>query len=187
MGKKIRINLLSVDSINQAINEIETYKNDFQRKVDTFRERLAEEMSNLAQASFNSARIDDILPGYGSSRNAEVTVDWNSKSDNITVVVADGKDAIWVEFGAGVYHNGSVGSSPHPQGVSLGYTIGGYVKKNKEDGYSKGSRDVWGYYGAGGKNGLVLTHGTPATMPLYNAMKTVSDKAVSIAREVFGN
>jgi hypothetical protein len=177
MGKKIKINLLSVDSIDQAIAELETYKKDFQRKVDILRDRLAEEITDLAQAGFSGAMIDDVLPGYGSSRNAEVTV-YHYGTGDITVVVADGKDAIWVEFGAGVYHNGSAGSSPHPQGAKLGYTIGGYGK-------GKGKSKVWGYYDASGKNGLVLTHGTPATMPLYNAMKTVSNKAVSIAREVF--
>lgn len=176
MGKKIRMTLNTSD-IERAIAELETYKKDFENKVNIFRDRLADEISDLAQAGFNSAMIDDVLPGYGSPRNADVFVYYYG-ADDVTVVVADGEDAIWVEFGAGVYHNGSAGSSPHPQGVKLGYTIGGYGK-------GKGKSKVWGYYGVGGKNGLVLTHGTPATMPLYNAMKTVSNKAIAIAREVF--
>ena len=179
MGKVIDIKLTSKD-IDRAIKELDTYKKDFLKKVDTFRERLAKEITDIAQAGFNSAMVDDILPGYGSSRTADVTVDYSS-TGNVTVIVANGKDAIWVEFGAGVYHNGSVGSSPHPQGSKLGYTIGSYGK-----GFGKGN--VWGYYAdPDGKTGLVLTHGTPATMPLYNAMKTISDKAVSIAKEVFGS
>lgn len=45
-----------------------------------------------------------------------------------------------------------------------------------------GKRKVWGFY----KNGsLTLTHGTPATMPMYNAMKTVCDEISEIAKEVF--
>ena len=178
MDKVISIKLTTKD-IDRAIKEIKAYKKDFLKKVDVFRERLAQEITDIAQAGFNSAMIDDILPGYGSSRTANVKVDFSSEGD-ITVVVANGEDAIWVEFGAGVYHNGSVGSSPHPQGTKLGYTIGGYGK-----GYGKGN--VWGYYtDPESKTGLVLTHGTPAKMPLYNAMKTVTDKAESIAREVFG-
>ena len=32
------------------------------------------------------------------------------------------------EFGSGVYHNGSVGTSPNPYGDDLGLTIGSYGK-----------------------------------------------------------
>jgi hypothetical protein len=80
-----------------------------------------------------------------------------------------------VEFGAGVYHNGSVGSSPHPKGVELGYTIGSYGK-----GYGKGR--AWGYYDNGE---LRITRGTPAKMPMYTATQSIINKAVSIAREVW--
>lgn len=180
MSKVIKIGLNSKD-IDRAIKEIEKYKKDLTNKVEKFRERVAKEISDLAQAGFNSSMVDDVIPTSpnGSSRVAEVTVDYSS-TGNITVVVARGEDAIWVEFGSGVYHNSSVGSSPHPQGATLGYTIGGFGK-----GYGKGK--VWGYYEVpGDKNTLVLTHGTPASMPMYNAMKTVSAKIVSIAKEVFG-
>ena len=178
MPKVIKIGLNTKD-LDRAIKEIDKYKVDFLKKVDIFRERVAKEITDLAQAGFNSAMIDDVLPGYGSSRSASVKVNFDSVG-NITIVVAVGEDAIWVEFGAGVYHNGSVGSSPHPQGTKLGYTIGSYGK-----GYGKGN--VWGYYtDPDGKTGLVLTHGTPATMPMYNAMKTVSAKVINIAKEVFG-
>jgi hypothetical protein len=95
--------------------------------------------------------------------------------DNLSVVIADGEDAVWVEFGAGVHHNGSAGSSPHPSGAELGFTIGGYGK-------GRGKRETWGYYEDGE---LRLTHGTPATMPMYRAVKTVCDELTNITREVF--
>lgn len=163
---------LNTKDIDRAIKEIEKYKQDFLRKVDIFRKRLAEELADDAQMGFNSAIIDDLT--NGSSRTPEVTVSVTDKGD-VSIVVADGKDAIWCEFGAGVYHNGSVGSSPHPRGVELGYTIGSYGK-----GYGKGK--AWGYYEDGE---LKITRGTPAAMPMYNAMKSVVAKAVTIAREVW--
>lgn len=179
MSKVITMKLTTRD-IERAIKEVEAYKRDFIKKVDIFRERIAQEITDLAQSGFNSSIIDDVLPRYGSSRTASVNVDWSS-TGNVTVIVAKGKDAIWVEFGAGVYHNGSTGSSPHPQGAKLGYTIGGYGKGH-------GKQNVWGYYEVpGDRDTLVLTHGTPATMPMYNAMKTISTKVTSIAREVFGS
>ena len=58
----------------------------------------------------------------------------------------------------------------------MGYTIGSYGK-------GLGKRKVWGYYRDGE---LILTHGTPATMPMYNALKQACDNIWSIAREVFG-
>lgn len=105
--------------------------------------------------------------------DVDVTV---TDKDNVSIIIANGEDAIWVEFGAGVYHNGSAGGSPHPKGSSLGFTIGGYGK-------GMGKKSVWGYYEDGD---LRLTHGTPAVMPMYNAVKTVCDNISAIAREVFG-
>lgn len=172
---KKRITLrLSESDINRAIREIEQYKRDFQDKVETYRKKLAEELAVYAQLNFGSAIIDDIVGG--TARKPNVTVDV-AEQGGITVVVADGEDAVWCEFGAGVYHNGSVGSSPHPQGKELGFTIGSYGK-----GYGKGN--AWGYYDDNEQ--LVITRGTPATMPMYNATLTVLQKSIQIAKEVFG-
>ena len=83
---------------------------------------------------------------------------------------------MWVEFGAGVYHNGSPGSSPHPHGAELGMKIGGFGKGN-------GKKEVWGFY----ENGeLKLSRGTPARMPMALAITTVCNDIQSIAKEVFG-
>ena len=163
---------LNTEDIDRAIKEVEKYKQDFLRKVDIFRKRLADELADDAQLGFNGAIVDDLT--NGSSRTPEVTVSVTDKG-SVSIVIAKGEDAIWCEFGAGVYHNGSVGSSPHPRGVELGYTIGSYGK-----GYGKGK--AWGYYEDGE---LKITRGTPAAMPMYNAMKSVIAKAVTIAREVW--
>ena len=164
---------LNTDDIERAIRELEKYKQDFQKKVDNYRKKLAEEIAVNASLNFGSAEIDDRT--RGGSRRPEVTVDVNDSGD-ISVVVANGEDAVWCEFGAGVYHNGSVGSSPHPYGSDLGFTIGSYGK-----GYGKAK--AWGYYDDGE---LVITRGTPASMPMYNAAQEVMKRAIGIAREVFG-
>ena len=118
--------------------------------------------------------MDDVIKG--NTRKPNVTVSVSERGD-IAVVVADGEDAVWVEFGAGVYHNGSPGSSPHPNGSELGFTIGSYGK-----GYGKAN--AWGYYDSDDR--LIITRGTPASMPMYNAAQQVSKEAISIAKEVFG-
>lgn len=173
MIKKVIRFSLSEDKIENAIRDLKQYQKQFISKVNRLRERIAESLANEAEIRFSKSVVDDLL--QSGSRTANVSVSVKNKG-NISIVVASGEDAIWVEFGAGVYHNGSVGSSPHPSGSSLGFTIGGYGK-------GMGNRDTWGFY----KDGeLRLTHGTKATMPMYNAMKIVCEKISEIVREVFG-
>ena len=173
MGKTVISFGLSVKEINRAIREVEKFKRDFERKVEEYRRKVAEAISNDAQLGFNGAVLSDVIKG--STRQPEVTVSVEERGD-ITVVVANGEDAVWVEFGAGVHHNGSVGSSPNPYGGELGFTIGSYGK-----GYGKAQ--AWGYYDE--NHNLVLTRGTPAAMPMYNAAEAVAKEAIKIAREVF--
>ncbi len=174
MGKKVIKFSLSDNDIDKAIDELKLYKQELQKKIDTYHKRIAEEISNMASLNFGSAVIDDRVKG--GTRKPNVTVDVQSRG-NILVVVANGEDAVWCEFGAGVYHNGSVGSSPNPYGNDLGFTIGSYGK-----GYGK--QTAWGYYEDGD---LIITRGTPASMPMYNAVQDVTKKAIEIAREVFGS
>ena len=172
MAKKVISFRLSEHDIDRAIRELEQYKQDIIRKTELLRKKIAEKLADEARSGFAGAIVDDLLRGGVKTAEVEVTV---NPGDNISVIIAKGKDAVWVEFGAGVYHNGSAGSSPHPKGSELGLTIGGYGK-------GRGKRQVWGYR----KDGeLKLTHGTPAVMPMYNAMKIVCDEIADIAREVF--
>ena len=175
MSKKvIRFGLGEID---RAIKEVQQYKTEFLKKVDIYRKRLAEEIATLASQGFASSTVDDAIHG-GSPRKADVQVSVSDKG-TVSVVVADGEDAVWCEFGAGVYHNGSVGSSPNPYGNDLGFTIGSY-------GEGRGKQQAWGYYtDPDSKTGLVITRGTPATMPMYNAAQEVLRKSVEIAREVW--
>ena len=172
MNKVIKIDL-STSGIDHALREIEKFKQDFLRKVDEYRVRIGEELRKESSLNFSSAVVNDTIQNGFRQAEVNVTV---SDDGTISVVVAEGEDAVWCEFGSGVYHNGSVGSSPNPYGQELGFTIGSYGK-----GYGK--QKAWGYYEDGQ---VVITRGTPATMPMYNAVMTVTQKAIAIAREVFG-
>lgn len=172
MGKKVIRFGLSAREIDRAIRELEQYKQDIIRKTNLLRERVAERLAELSRDGFAGAVVDDLLKDGQRTAQVDVSID---QRDNVTLVIARGEDAVWVEFGAGVHYNGSAGTSPHPKGSELGFTIGGYGK-------GMGKKDVWGFYEDGE---LRLTHGTPATMPMYNAVKTVCDEIAEIAREVF--
>ena len=174
MSKKVIRFGLNTKDINRAIRELQEFKQDFLEKVDTYRKRIAEEIAVNASMIFANSVVDDVIQGSPRRPDVQVTVD---ERGGISVVVANGEDAVWCEFGAGVYHNGSVGSSPNPLGTDLGLTIGSYGKGH-------GKQSAWGYYDEDGN--LVITRGTPASMPMYNAVQEVARKSVEIAREVFG-
>ena len=164
---------LSEQDIDRAIRELAQYKADFTQKVELLREKVAERLADEARSGFTGAIADDLVKGGQRLADVKVSVD---NRGSLTVVVASGEDAVWVEFGAGVYHNSSPGSSPHPSGVELGFTIGSFGKGN-------GKKKTWGFYEDGE---LKLSQGTPATMPMYRAMQTVCNDIKDIAREVFG-
>lgn len=179
MGKKTISFGLSEKEIDRAIREVEQFKRDFQSKCQELLRRVAERLAEEAQQGFNGAIVDDLTANTGSPRKASVAVRAENRGDYFAVV-ADGTDAVWVEFGAGVYHNGSVGSSPNPlAGNATGVpnppiAIGTFGENGK--------KKAWGFY----ENGeLRITHGTPAAMPMYNAVQTVSREVIEIAREVF--
>ncbi|MCZ9311795.1 MAG: hypothetical protein O0V67_00310 [Methanocorpusculum sp.] len=174
MGKKIISFGLSEREINRAIKELEQYKQEIIRKTELLQKKVAERLETLVRSGFSGAIVDDLLPDSGGQRQANVSVSLE-QNGNVSLIIANGEDAVWVEFGAGVYHNGSAGSSPHPEGSALGFTIGGYGK-------GMGKKSTWGYYE---ENELRLTHGTPAVMPMYNAMKKVCEEIAEIAKEVF--
>lgn len=166
---------LSTDGINQAIRELRDYQRFVIERTEVLRNRISEYIRDHAELGFDSSIGDDFVNGQ--MRMCDVDVETDDQG-NVTVVIANGRDAVFVEFGAGVYHNGAVGGSPHPLGAGLGFTIGSFGK-----GY--GSRNVWGYRDAGGA--LHLTHGVPATMPMYKALMAARNDLADIAREVFGN
>lgn len=175
MSRKVIQIGLSEQEVDRAIRELAEYKRDFLRKVDILRERIAERIANEAQTGFNGAVVDDLVNGGEKLANVNVSIG-SSVGGSITVVIANGEDAVWVEFGTGVYHNSTAGSSPHPRGAELGFTIGGYGK-------GLGKRQTWGYYEDGE---LKLTRGTPARMPIERAFLSVCNEIPGIAREVFG-
>ena len=176
MSRTITVDIFDPASIDKAIRELKDYQQWIQRKADELRERIAYFIARDASAVFNTAAAkDDLWEGVITGR-VEVTV--QPDGDNVTLVIASGEDAVFMEFGAGVFYNGSVGSSPHPLGAGLGFTIGSYSTY-------KPDKEVWGYNDIDGK--LHLTHGTPASMPLYKATMSVRQDIVQIAREVFNS
>lgn len=170
----IKITDLSEHEIEKAIKDIAKYKKDFENKCNELCRRLAKRIQEEAQVGFSGAVVDDLTELSGGARYASVVVTTESK-DNGYTVKANGEDAVWVEFGSGVHHNGAVGSSPNPYGLDLGFTIGGFGVN--------GSKDKWAFTEGGETK---WTYGTPASMPMYKAVQSAVQDIDKLAREVFG-
>ena len=174
MAKVIRFSL-SEASIDNAIDELDRYINDLGAKAETLAEKVAERIAWSASSGFSNAIADDIFTG-GERPNGNVSVSVE-QNGNVCIVLADGTDAVFIEFGAGVYYNGSAGSSPHPEGSRMGFTIGEYGK-------GQGKRNVWALPGST-NDAPILTHGTPAAMPMYRGLQDALSVIDELAREVF--
>ena len=166
---------LDVASIDRAIAELERYRNEFPARIRRLREMIAERIKWTAQNGFDNAMGNDIIIGELNENNyVHVFV---ANDDTMSIVIADGKEAIFIEFGAGVWHNGPAGDSPHPWGVQMGYAIGNYLGQMP----SKGVRNAWNIPGG------AVTRGTPAEMPMYRGAEEAIRSIEQMVREVFGN
>ena len=171
MAKRtININIFDSRGLDKAIQQIRQYQNSLNDKCAEFVRRLAEVGipvidENIAAAQGDSDKGHNTyikINSFGSYSQAELIVESNS--------------ILWIEFGAGVHFNGHLGSSPHPKGEELGYTIGSYGK-------GQGKNDFWFYYADSGE--AVMSHGTQATMPVYKAGLEIKRQVLKIAKEVF--
>ena len=178
MAKRISMKL-STDSIGKAILELNAYRAGLKAKADELRDLIAETIRWTAADGFSTALADDIIRG-GTPVYSNVSVSVSTSGD-VTVVMADGEHAIFIEFGAGVWYNGSKGQSPNPLNDQnhLGFTIGEYGK-----GYGK--KNAWGLPGSTSTN-PIISRGTPAAMPMYHGVQDAVANLVSLARQVFGN
>ena len=155
---------LNSKSISSAIEEVHAYRAWVERKTQELTRRLAELGAGEARVRFAGAQ-------YDGNNDAGVSVE---AIDGGFRLVATGGSVFFIEFGAGVYYNGT---EPYPEprpagGVGIG-----------EYGQGKGKRKAWGFYDDGGE--LVITHGTPAAMPMLHASRIMLQEMVRIAREVF--
>lgn len=167
---KIQVKL---GDLKTAIRAVNTYKESLPGKNRKFLERLGELGMDTAQVGFRTAQ-------YDGTNDVEVSLRWED-NDHL-LVVARGHAVTFIEFGTGSYY-----PDDHPLAEEKGAVRGGY-------GEGHGSQRTWGFYGEPGSNGqsvpgregLVLTHGNPASRSMYEASKAMRERIMEIAREVYG-
>lgn len=165
MRKTVITTGLSEKEINSAIVLLQNYKREFLEREKRLVEGLAEIGLKEASVRFTTAM-------YDGTNDVSVHLD---TTKNGYAIVADGKAVAFIEFGAGVYHNGSEPyPNPRPKGI---VGIGEYGKGH-------GKRKAWGYLDE--NNELVITRGNPAAMPMWYASEEIKNAVLKVAREVFG-
>ncbi len=180
MAKKTLKADLSVSSIRNLQRELEKYRDSLTYKCELLVKQLAEAGipvidENMAKAAFTVDK-KGIQSGADPQHYTQVKINTFGSYARADLIV-EGTELLFIEFGAGVYYNGSAGTSPHPKGEEFGYVIGSYGKGH-------GVQKVWGYYADSGE--LILTHGVEATMPMYKASLEIAQNVIKIAKDVFG-
>ena len=166
-----------LNHIQDMVNELERYKqwllNDACREIAL---SLSQSGERTADSSYNKAT--------GADKSHVISHDVVSVANGTAKVhfTLNGKDVMFVEFGAGIHYNGPVGETPHePLGentISVPTTIGSYPSRYRDrHGHSLGRLDSWHYMGK-------VTHGTKATMPMQNAIKAIKRGAKSSVKKV---
>lgn len=161
---------LNKKSIDKAIKDIEKYTKSIDDKIKQLLTSLAEIGIDTAKVTYSQGIVlhQNDLPKV---QESPIWVD-----DNHLQIQASGESILFIEFGAGIYYNTPVGTSPHPKGAELGYTIGGYGK-------GKGAKKGW-YYPIG-NDSYQFTHGTPSVPAMYEASKVMRQQITEKAKEIF--
>lgn len=158
---------LSTRGIEKAIKELKDYEKEIAEKTRRLVETLQAEGISVASAALVNIRGDSTNAGI-------VKYDVNANGDIVSAIIAlEGKDALFVEFGAGIVFN----PVEHPWAGKLGYGPGTYPSEHPPN---KGIFPGYWYYG-GGK----LSVGTEAAMPIYKASENARNTAIQRAMEIF--
>ena len=165
---------LSQRGIDTLLREIESY-------TVWLKERSQVLLDRLAQAGFEVASARFAKAAYDGTNDASVSME--TRSEGVRAVVAVGASVLFIEFGTGVTYPDN-----HPQAAELGMKRGEYGKGH-------GKQSSWGYYGDPGTNGVVktkkdgstvvITHGNPANMPMYETVKDLEAMLPELVKEVF--
>lgn len=165
---------LSQRGIDTLLREIESY-------TVWLKERSQVLLDRLAQAGFEVASARFAKAAYDGTNDASVSLE--TRGDGVRAVVAVGASVLFIEFGTGVTYPDN-----HPQAAELGMKRGEYGKGH-------GKQSSWGYYGDPGTNGVVktkkdgstvvITHGNPANMPMYETVKELEAMLPELVKEVF--
>lgn len=158
--KTIKVELTE-SSIDNAIDELRDYREGLKDRLKVF-------VENLVTAGVQVAKLW-VASGQGDGKNAFVNYLINPSGDIVKAeIFLKGKDAVFVEFGAGIHYNNG---NAHPKAAEFGFGVGTYP------GQTHAINPGYWWYRDDGKN-LHLSLGTQATMPMYHAAETIRNNLI---------
>lgn len=177
MAKRtININLFDSKSIQNAIKQIEQYRDDLPRKCQEICRRLVEEGVKVADVAINSVPIGKTITLTTDINPSKMGCKAMLKMTGRETRTEDGRtffSALAIEFGAGIYYN----SNSNPKSSEFGMGVGTFP------GQTHAFQDGWYYLGNDGN--WYYSHGVQASMPMYKASVALRQKIDSIIKDVF--
>lgn len=169
---------LKVKGFDKAINQLTKLADNFETKIKTVIDKLANMGVEKARSIFNSEAL--IYDGI----NDVVVEDARWVSKTKIEIVARGQAVAFIEFGTGIVY-----ADDHPLASQLGIARGTY-------GQGKGANPTWAYYGTKGKNtnakivrtdldkgDVVLTEGNPPAYGMYLAGEEIKNNILKLVKE----
>lgn len=175
--KTINIDLFDGESLEQAIKQIERYRDDLPRKCQEICRRLAEEGVRVADAAINSVPIGKTITLTTDINPSKMGCKAIMKMTGRETRTEDGRiffSVLAIEFGAGIYYN----PTANPKSSEFGMGVGTFP------GQTHAFQDGWYYLGNDGE--WHYSHGIQASMPMYKASVEMKQKIDTIVKEVFG-
>ena len=176
--KTIKIDLFDGKSLQQAIKQIEQYRDDLPRKCQEICRRLAEEGVRVADAAINSVPIGKTITLTTDINPSKMGCQAIMKMTGRETRTEDGRifyTALAIEFGAGIRYNSTANPKASEFGMGVGTFPGQTHAENPEGWYYLDSNGEWKH-----------SYGVQASMPMYKAGVSLRQKIDSIVKEVFG-
>lgn len=160
MSKKIVVSL-DPQSIKKAVNDINKYQEDVDKKIKLLLTRLGHLGVDVAKSNFGSA----------------VTVTVDIRDDGF-VINANGDAVCFLEFGAGTKAGLGVPLSEYKE-LPIEVRPGSWSEEHAREFVNTGYK----YWTFGGKKIEFIE----PRMGMYKASRKIQEEVVNIAKEVFGN
>ena len=170
--KTIHVDAMNTASVKAAIAELQSVKREWERKGKLCCEAIAAALAEEIEKNFLNIPFSDDLFNVKTHQAIKTTPVWGVEAKGNTVVVKEnGAELAFIEFGAGISHNAGR-SNPLSEKVSFDTAIGSY-------GQGHGTQPYWFV----AHN--LISYGTPAYMPIYNAIEAVKPMIPTICRGIF--
>lgn len=167
--KTIRCSL-NHNSLQSAIQQLEAYRKDIQRKNQIFVDKLAQEGIQVIQTTMESVPVEEKGSYYTEVIN-------NGHGDIVGAAVRlSGDKVLFIEFSAGI----SYGTDSYPLPSGADYGVGTYP--DQKHAYDPNG---WWYVDESGQKHH--SYGNRAYMPMYHAEEAIIIQIRHIAKKVFGS